>query len=144
MADRGNVSLVEEELGSVPPALAALSVLRGEGQDVVGSITDGAQDGAILGRQRLGELLGEVRGRQGHTRIFGWHKARSRVLAPAGRPDAVTTKRRLPSRMPCAENLNDVIAEQLASKGGAHRVEHIVHTPITLNGGAVRVDVPPL
>jgi hypothetical protein len=65
-AHRGNIGLVEEELGGAP-ALAELSPFGREREDVVGSLANGAQDGAILSREGLGKLLGEVRTRQRHA-----------------------------------------------------------------------------
>ena len=53
MADRGNVSLVEEELGGMAPAIAALSVRRIERQHVVRCTPDGAEDAAGLDREGL-------------------------------------------------------------------------------------------
>jgi hypothetical protein len=50
VAHRGNVGLVEEELGSATPAIAVLGTIRREGQHVVGSVANGPQDGSALGR----------------------------------------------------------------------------------------------
>ena len=46
----GRVGLVEEEPRSVPPAIAVLGPIMRERGDVVGSVANGAQDGAVLGR----------------------------------------------------------------------------------------------
>jgi hypothetical protein len=48
----------------MPPVLAALSVSGIERQHVIGRALHGAQDAAGLDRERLGQLLGEVRSRQ--------------------------------------------------------------------------------
>jgi hypothetical protein len=50
-AHRGNVGLVEEELGGTSPALAELGLLMRERQHVIGSLADRAQDAAVLGRK---------------------------------------------------------------------------------------------
>jgi hypothetical protein len=71
VAHRGNVGLVEEEPGGMAPTLTELGLLLWEGQDVIGSLAYGAQDGPALGREGLGELLGEVRGRQRHDAYLG-------------------------------------------------------------------------
>ena len=44
------VSLVEKELGGMSPAIAVLGLLMREGQYVVGSLANGAKDGAVLRR----------------------------------------------------------------------------------------------
>jgi hypothetical protein len=63
---RGNASLIEQELGSMAPAIAMLGPLLREDQHVIGSVANSAQNGPALGRKGLGELLREVRTRQRH------------------------------------------------------------------------------
>ena len=46
VAHRGNVGLVEEELGSATPAIAVLGTIRREGQHVARSVANGPQAGA--------------------------------------------------------------------------------------------------
>ena len=48
MAYRGNIGLVEQELGGAAPAIAALGVRQL--QHVVGGLANGAQDGAAPDR----------------------------------------------------------------------------------------------
>jgi len=43
--------LLDQELGGTAPAIAVLGPLMREGQHVVRSIANGAQDGAVLDRQ---------------------------------------------------------------------------------------------
>jgi hypothetical protein len=60
-AHRGNVGLLKNQLGRLKPPRA--TVARGGHCDHVGAgICDGAQDAAVLGRERLDELLAEVGG----------------------------------------------------------------------------------
>jgi hypothetical protein len=63
-ADRSSFGVVEEELGGMLPALAKLGAIVSEGRHIVGRRADGAQDAAVLDRERLAELLGGVRARQ--------------------------------------------------------------------------------
>ena len=51
----------------MPPAIAVLGPIMREREDVVGGLANGVQDAAVLDREGLGELLGEVRGRQRHA-----------------------------------------------------------------------------
>ena len=60
LVHRGHVSLVEQKLGRAAPAIAALGVRQF--QHVVCGLTNRAQDGTAPDRERLGELLPEVRG----------------------------------------------------------------------------------
>jgi len=47
MAHRCNVSLGEQELGGMAPAIALLDLLLRQRQHVVRSLANGAQDGAV-------------------------------------------------------------------------------------------------
>jgi hypothetical protein len=53
------------------PAIAVLGLLLRESQHVVCSVANGAQDGAALDWEGLGDLLGEVRTRQRHAVYLG-------------------------------------------------------------------------
>ena len=50
VAHRGNIGLVEQEIGGMSPALAVLGPLMRQRDNVVGSLANGAQDGAALDR----------------------------------------------------------------------------------------------
>ena len=60
LAHHRHVSLVEQKLGRAAPAIAALGVRHSK--HVVCGLTNRAQDGTAPDRERLGELLPEVRG----------------------------------------------------------------------------------
>ena len=56
-AHRGNVRLVEEELGAMSPAIAVLGPPRREREDVIGGIANGMQDRAVFDREGLSQLF---------------------------------------------------------------------------------------
>jgi len=66
MAHCGYVGLLKDQLGGLPPALAAFAASGRQRQHVVGGLTDRSQDAPVLGRKGLSEILGEVRGGQRH------------------------------------------------------------------------------
>ena len=58
------------------PAIAVLRPIRREGQHVIRSLANSAQDCPALGGEGLGELLAEVRRRQRHAAYLGRKRPR--------------------------------------------------------------------